>query len=66
MARPKTRPINLKDGFYIEVRNPGSGSGVLIRRKSMTEVENTIQIYRKSKDVSFVGEVRDGKFLDSK
>ena len=65
MARPKTRPINLKDGFYIEVRNPGSGSGILIRRKSMAEVQNTMQIYRKSKDVILRGEVKDGKWLDS-
>ena len=66
MARPKTRPINLKDGFYIEVRNPGSGNGILIHRKNMTEVENTIQTYRKSKEAHFVGEVKDGKFLDKK
>jgi len=32
MGRPPTRPKKLKDGFYIEIRNKGSKTGIKIRR----------------------------------
>jgi hypothetical protein len=28
MGRPATKPIKLKDGYYIEIRNRGANSGI--------------------------------------
>ena len=32
MGRPPTRQKELKDGWYVEVRNKGSKTGIKIRR----------------------------------
>ena len=37
MGRPATKPARLKDGFYIEVKNQGSG-GILIRRDTKEQM----------------------------
>jgi len=37
MGRPPTRPAKLKDGFYIEVHNKWSNSGIKIRRETKEE-----------------------------
>jgi hypothetical protein len=37
MGRPATKPIELRDGFYIEIRNKGSKSGIRIRRNNEKE-----------------------------
>jgi len=47
MGRPPTRPAKLKDGFYIEVRNKGSKSGVKMRRDSLEEMKQMIEKYEK-------------------
>ncbi|RMF21787.1 MAG: hypothetical protein D6765_15160 [Bacteroidetes bacterium] len=63
MARPSRSPIKLKDGYYIEVSNKFSSSGIKIRRNSKAEIEQLIKTYQKSKDVVFLGQVKDGKFV---
>ncbi|MFT4761137.1 MAG: hypothetical protein ACI9XO_000042 [Paraglaciecola sp.] len=63
MARPSKSPIKLKDGFYIEVANKYSNSGIKIRRNSKVEVDILVRTYAKSKDVTFLGQVKDGKFV---
>lgn len=63
MARPSKSPIKLKDGFYIEVANKYSNSGIKIRRNSKAEVDILVKTYAKSKDVTFLGQVKDGKFI---
>ena len=63
MARPSKSPIRLKDGFYIEVGNKYSNSGIKIHRNSKAEIDMLIKSYQKSKSVSFLGEVKDGKFV---
>ncbi|HHL51994.1 MAG TPA: hypothetical protein ENJ39_01345 [Flammeovirgaceae bacterium] len=66
MGRPPTRPIKLKDGFYIEVRNKNAASGVKVRRSTREQMELAIQEYGKSKEVIVLGEMRDGKWVDEK
>lgn len=67
MGRPPTRPKKLKDGYYLEVRNTGSNSGIKIRRDTEAEMMLAIRDYEKSKDVVILGECVNGKFLkDSK
>lgn len=67
MGRPPTRPKKLKDGYYLEVRNTGSNSGIKIRRDTEEEMMVAVKDYEKSKDVIILGESVNGKFVkDSK
>lgn len=67
MGRPPTKPIKLKDGFYIEVRNKGAKTGgIKIRRETKAQLEQTIKDYQRTKDVIVLGESKNGKWLDKK
>jgi len=56
MGRPPTRAKEYRDGFYIEVRNKGSLTGIKIIRKSKEEMMLAISEYGKSKEVVVLGE----------
>lgn len=66
MGRPPTKPIRLKDGFYIEVRNKGANSGIKIHRESEEKMMRAAKEFLKSKDVVLIGEVKNGKMLQEK
>jgi len=66
MARPSTRGVKLKNGFYIEVRNKGAHSGVKIRRDSYETAQLAFDIYSKMHDVHYIGEIENGKVVDGK
>ena len=67
MGRPPTKPIKLKDGYYIEVRNKGAKTGgIKIRRETKAQLEQTIKDYQRTKDVIVLGESKNGKWLDKK
>ena len=67
MGRPPTKPIRLKDGFYIEVRNKGAKTGgIKIRRDNRAQMEQTAKDYMRTKDVIILGESKKGKWLDKK
>lgn len=67
MGRPPTKPIKLKDGFYIEVRNKGAKTGgIKIRRETKAQLEQTIKDYQRTKDVVVLGESKNGKWIDKK
>jgi len=61
MGRPPTRPIDFRDGFYIEVRNRGAQTGIKIRRDTKEEMQSAAKEYGKSKEVIILGEYRKGK-----
>lgn len=63
MGRPPTRPKPLRDGYYLEVRNKGSNSGVKIFRDTLEEMEDAVLTYRKSKDVIVLGESKNGEWV---
>jgi hypothetical protein len=65
-GRPPTKPSELKDGYYLELRNKGSNSAVKIRRENMEEVEKTIKQYERVKIVNYLGQVESGRWLDGK
>jgi len=65
MGRPSTRPKDLKDGFYIEIRNKNSKAGVKIRRDNKKEMLNAVEEYKKVKDVIVFGEFKNGKLVIS-
>jgi len=63
MGRPATKPLDLKDGFYIEIRNRGSRTGIKIRRDNQKQMEFAIKEYEKAKDVIVLGEYKNGKCI---
>ena len=64
MGRPATKPTELRDGYYIEIRNRGSKTGVKIRRDTKEQMLRAIKESEASKDVVMIGEVKKGKILD--
>tara|TARA_B110000438_G_C15318793_1_gene438579 strand:+ start:235 stop:462 length:228 start_codon:yes stop_codon:yes gene_type:complete len=63
-GRPSTKPPKLKDGFYIELKMKGSSSSIKIIRKNMEEVERAIAQYSKNKMTRYLGQVKNGQWLD--
>ncbi len=63
MAR-SSRTINLKDGFYIEILPKFGGQSIMVRRETDEELKKLMVQYQKSKNVNYIGEVKDGKPLD--
>lgn len=63
MGRPATKPARLKDGFYIEVKNQGSG-GVLIRRDTEEQMLLAAKDYSRMKNVTVLGEMKSDKWLN--
>lgn len=65
MGRPATKPTKLKDGYYIEVRNKGSKSGIKIRRDSKEAMLMAIRDYERVKDVIVLGKSKNGKLTEA-
>jgi hypothetical protein len=63
MGRPVFAAKKLKNGFYIEVRNKGSRSGVIIGRNTREAMLKAAKDYEKSKDVIILGNSKDGKWV---
>ena len=63
-GRPSTKPAKLRDGFYIELRTQGSSGAIKIIRKNMEEVEKAIEMYSKNKVVKYLGQVKNGQWVD--
>jgi len=61
MGRPPTRPARLKNGFYIEIKNPGSGS-IKIRRDTEEQMLLAAEEYSRTKQVNILGEMKDDKW----
>ena len=65
MGRPATKPTELKDGYYIEVRNRNQKTGgIKIRRDTEEQMLLALEEYKKSKDVTVLGELKNGKMMD--
>jgi hypothetical protein len=63
MGRPATKPARLKDGFYIEVKNQGSG-GILIRRDTQDQMVLAAEDYSRMKQVTVLGEMKSDKWVN--
>ncbi|MDG1146987.1 MAG: hypothetical protein P8N52_01650 [Crocinitomicaceae bacterium] len=63
MGRPATKPARLKDGFYIEVKNQGSG-GILIRRDTKDQMLLAAEDYSRMKQVTVLGEMKSDKWVN--
>lgn len=65
IGRPATRPTELKDGYYIEVRNKNQKTGgIKIRRDTEEQMLYAYEEYKKTKDVTVLGELKNGKAVD--
>jgi len=65
MGRPATKPAELRDGYYIEIRNKNSSTGVKIRRDSNDQMLRAAKEYERSKDVIILGKFKNGKQVNS-
>lgn len=63
-GRPATKPVTLREGYYLELKS--GSSTIKLRRNSMAEIEMATRMYEKSKVVTYLGQVKDGKWLDGK
>ncbi|PTX41455.1 hypothetical protein G3I01_11425 [Gramella sp. MT6] len=64
MGRPSTKPKELRDGYYIEVRNKNQKSGVKIHRDTKEQLKLAIEEYKESKEVIVLGHLKNGKFKE--
>ncbi|MCE3296898.1 MAG: hypothetical protein K0R65_2612 [Crocinitomicaceae bacterium] len=63
MGRPATKPAKLRDGFYIEVKNSGTGA-VFVRRDTREQMLVAAEEYKRTKQVNVLGEIKNDKWLD--
>jgi len=66
MGRPPILPKKKKDGYYLEIRNKGAKSGIIIIRDSEREMMQAVKQYENTKDVIILGEHRNGKRVEEK
>lgn len=64
MGRPSTKPTELRDGYYIEVKNRNQKSGVKIRRDTISQLRLAINEYKESKEIVVLGKAEKGKMKD--
>ncbi|MFD2516638.1 hypothetical protein [Salinimicrobium flavum] len=64
MGRPSTKPKDLRDGYYIEVRNKNQKSGIKIRRDTKSQLLMAIDEYKENKEVIILGKQENGKMRD--
>jgi len=64
MGRPPVLPKKKKDGFWLEIRNKGANSGVVIIRDSYEAMMQAVRQYENTKDVIVLGEHRNGKRVE--
>lgn len=61
MGRPPILPKKKKDGFWLEVRNKGAKSGMILIRDSQQAMLQAAKQYETTKDVIIMGEHKNGK-----
>ncbi len=64
MGRPSTKPKDLRDGYYIEVKNKNQKSGIKIRRDTSSQLLMAIDEYKVNKEVVILGKQENGKMKD--
>ena len=64
MGRPPVLPKKKKDGFWLEVRNKGAKTGMILIRDSHEAMMQAAKQYQNTKDVIILGEHRNGKKVD--
>ena len=65
MGRPPILPKKKNDGFWLEIRNKGANSGIVIIRDSYEAMMQAARQYQITKDVVILGEHKNGKRVDN-
>ncbi len=65
MGRPPVLPKKKKDGFWLDIRNKGANSGVIIIRDTYEAMMQAARQYQITKDVIILGEHKNGKKVES-
>jgi hypothetical protein len=65
MGRPPILPKKKKDGFWLEIRNKGANSGIIIIRDTYEAMMQAARQYQITKDVIILGEHKNGKKVDN-
>jgi hypothetical protein len=66
MGRPPVLPKKKKDGFYLELRNKGAKSGIIVIRDTKEAMLQAAKQYENTKDVIVLGEHKNGKRVEEK
>ncbi|MCB0494095.1 MAG: hypothetical protein KDC93_16945 [Cyclobacteriaceae bacterium] len=66
MGRPPILPKKKKDGYYLDIRNKGAKSGIIIIRDTEKEMMQAVRQYENTKDVIILGEHKNGKRVEEK
>lgn len=64
MGRPPVLPKKKKDGFWLEVRNKGAKTGLILIRDTHEAMMQAVKQYQNTKDVIILGEHRNGKKVE--
>lgn len=64
MGRPATKPKDLRDGYYIEVKNKNQQPGIKIRRDTVSQLLLAIDEYKVNKEVLILGKQENGKMKE--
>ena len=64
MGRPPVLPKKKKDGFYLELRNKGAKTGIIIIRDTKEAMMQAVKQYQNTKDVIILGEHKSGKKVE--
>ena len=61
----RSKKINLKDGFYIEIKShlANHQSPILVRRESKSAAQLALKQYSKTKSARYYGEVKNQKLV---
>lgn len=62
-GRPSTKPARLKDGFYVEIKNKGASSKIMMRSDDRDGMMDIVRKYQAIKDVTVLGEHRNDKWV---
>lgn len=65
MGRPPVLPKKKKDGFWLDIRNKGANSGVIIIRDTYEAMMQAARQYQITKDVIILGEHKNGKKVEA-
>ena len=64
MGRPPVLPKKKKDGFYLELRNKGAKTGIIVIRDTKEAMMQAARQYENTKDVIILGEHKNGKKVE--
>lgn len=64
MARPPSKKVNLKKGYYIEVKSGPNAHGIKIRRETLDTIRQAFNQYQSGYIVTYLGRWEDGEWHD--